>query len=157
MKFIADAMLGKLAKRMRLLGFDVLYEPQLDDNEIIRTSLAQDRMILTRDTALATRPLASNHMFIKHDHARDQLDQVLLEYPSPACPLTRCTRCNTPLIEIPRQDALDLVPVYVFESKDAFFQCGTCNRIYWKGTHVIRMESTGRIETPGPGDRGRAA
>jgi uncharacterized protein with PIN domain len=58
MKFIADVMLGKLAKRMRLLGFDVLYDPAYEDNEVLRLALDHDRVILTRDAGLASRPLA---------------------------------------------------------------------------------------------------
>ena len=96
MKFIADVMLGRLAKRMRLLGFDVLYDSGLDDNEIIRLSLEQDRIILTRDTGLVTRPLAARHFFIHEDRVEEQLSQVLSAFPidEKILPLTRCSYCN---------------------------------------------------------------
>ena len=77
MKFIADVMLGRLAKRLRLLGFDVLYDRAFTDNELIRLSLEQHRIILTRDTGLAERPLAANHLFIQSDHVDEQIHQVL--------------------------------------------------------------------------------
>jgi hypothetical protein len=77
MNFIADAMLGSLAKRLRLLGFDVLYDHTLADNEVLRLALEQGRVILTRDTGLAARPLARNHVLIKSDHVDDQVQQVL--------------------------------------------------------------------------------
>ena len=142
MKFIADVMLGKLAKRMRLLGFDVLYDRTLDDNELIRLSLEQRRVILTRDTALAERPLAANHLFITGNSVKDQLDQVLSAFHSKTVPgrLTRCSLCNEALTSIVKEDAKDLVPRYVYEKQESFLRCEKCERIYLTGTHVIRME-----------------
>ncbi len=141
MKFIADVMLGRLAKRMRLLGFDVLYDRTLEDNEIIRLSLEQRRVVLTRDTGLAKRPLATNHLFITGDGVKDQIDQVLSAFRIKTIPgsLTRCSLCNEALIPIAKEDAKDLVPPYVYEKQESFFQCEKCERIYWIGTHVKRM------------------
>jgi uncharacterized protein with PIN domain len=138
MRFIADVMLGKLAKQLRLLGFDVLYDRSLSDHEIIRLSLEQHRVILTRDTGLIERPLASNHFFIKSDHVREQLKQVLCEYSLPpyASPFTRCSKCNKPLVPIIRQDVQDLVPRFVYMNTKEFLHCLQCGRNYWKGTHV---------------------
>jgi uncharacterized protein with PIN domain len=141
MKFIADVMLGRLAKRMRLRGFDVLYDRTFDDNEIIRLSLEQDRVILTRDAALASRPLAAHNIFITSDDVREQMRQILAAFPDgmPARPLTRCSVCNEPLVSISREDAKDLVPAHVYETCGAFLQCTLCRRVYWTGTHVRRM------------------
>ncbi|MGE5809609.1 MAG: Mut7-C RNAse domain-containing protein [Nitrospirota bacterium] len=139
MKFIADVMLGRLAKRLRLLGYDVLYDPALDDNDIVRLSLEQRRVILTRDATLAARPLASNHLFVRSDHVEEQLEQVLTISPRDASPLTRCSLCNEPLASMTRQEARDLVPPYVFEKNETFQQCTICGRVYWEGTHVWRM------------------
>ena len=134
-------MLGRLAKRMRLLGFDVLYDRTMTDNEIIRLSLAQNRIILTRDTGLAGRPLAAHHVLIKHDSIDDQLSQILDAFTiaSVPGPLTRCSRCNEPLASIARPEVKDLVPQYVYERYDDFLRCSKCERIYWKGTHVRNM------------------
>ncbi len=169
MKFIADVMLGRLAKRLRLMGFDVLYDRTLSDNELIRLSLEQDRAILTRDTGLAERPLAENHLFITSDRINEQIHQVLdtlkenpppspfskggriglipplakggeFEAPAKLYPLTRCSLCNEPLARISKQAAKDLIPQHVYEKKDRFLQCGKCGRIYWRGTHVRKME-----------------
>ena len=145
MKFIADVMLGRLAKRMRLLGFDVLYDRTMDDNEIIRLSLAQNRVILTRDTGLAVRPLAANHVFIKHDALDDQLGQILDTLTLASVPgiLTRCSCCNEPLTSVSRSDIRDRVPQYVYERYEEFLRCTKCERIYWKGTHVKNMRLSG--------------
>ncbi len=140
MKFIADTMLGKLAKRMRLLGLDVLYDPELNDNEIIRLSLDQDRLILTRDAGLAARPLAANHLSIRSELVSEQLDEVLSTFPAEQLPLTRCSECNELIISVTKQDVLDLVPQHVYEKINDFLQCPKCRRIYWLGTHVKKMK-----------------
>jgi uncharacterized protein with PIN domain len=144
MRFIADVMLGRLAKRMRLLGFDVLYDRTFDDNGIIRLSLEQSRVILTRDTELVRRPMAANHTFIKHDAVDDQIRQILDTFmiQSGTGPLTRCSRCNEPLRPLSRRDARNRVPQYVYERYDDFLNCAKCERTYWRGTHVRRMGLT---------------
>jgi len=143
MMFIADVMLGKLAKRMRLLGFDVLYDPAYEDNEVLRLALDQDRIILTRDTGLASRPLAQNHILIGSDLVDEQLRQVLDAFTVPdEDALTRCSVCNEPLSELDRQEARDRVPDHVYATSIEFWQCRRCGRVYWKGSHVHNM--TGR-------------
>jgi uncharacterized protein with PIN domain len=146
MKFIADVMLGRLAKRMRLLGCDVLYNRTPNDNEVIRLSLEQDRVILTRDKALSVRPLAENHLFINSDLVQEQVEQVLSSFPLEARldPLTRCSECNDPLNRIARDEAQDLVPQHVHENNYLFLRCPRCKRTYWRGTHVMRMSIPGR-------------
>ena len=141
MKFIADVMLGRLAKRMRLLGIDVLYDRTLNDNETIRLSLEQDRVILTRDRALSDRPLAANHLLIKSDLVQQQVEQVLSAFPLESLlnPLSRCSGCNKLLDRITREDVRDLVPQYVYENNYLFLRCPQCKRTYWYGTHVRRM------------------
>lgn len=146
MKFVADVMLGRLAKRLRLLGFDVLYDPAMDDNEIIRLSLEQDRTILTRDTRLTHRPLAFRHIFISSVNVQEQLQQVIdaVETGTKIHVLTRCSVCNTPVTQISREDAKDLVPEHVLAVHRDFTRCGTCGRIYWMGSHIQNLLSQAR-------------
>jgi uncharacterized protein with PIN domain len=141
-------MLGRLAKWMRLLGFDVLYDRTMGDNELIRISLEQDRVILTRDTGLVARPLASNHVFIDNDTVGQQLQQVLTTFhlASMPEPLTRCSACNSLLSPVAKQNVRDLVPLYVYEKNNSFLRCENCGKAYWKGTHVRRMKLQG-VET----------
>jgi uncharacterized protein with PIN domain len=147
MKFIADVMLGKLAKRMRLLGFDVLYDPAYEDNEVLRLALEQDRIILTRDAGLASRPLAKNHILIESDRVDEQLHQVAETSSLPATAmLTRCSACNTILSAPARDEVRDLVSIHVYEQHRDFLRCETCGRIYWKGTHVRNMERFMKIK-----------
>lgn len=142
MKFIADVMLGRLAKWMRLLGFDVLYDRTMTDNDVIRLALEDNRVILTRDTGLAARPLASNHITIASDSVREQLRQVLDAFHIDSMPgrLTRCSLCNELLVPVAKEEAKDLVPQYVYEKNDNFLRCNKCGKIYWKGTHMRRMK-----------------
>lgn len=143
-------MLGRLAKRLRLLGFDVLYDRTLEDNELIRISLEQQRVILTRDTGLAERPLAGNHLFITSDDVRKQVLQVLEYLPirSISLVLTRCSLCNASLSPISKEETKNLVPRYVHETNKSFWQCDNCGKIYWQGTHTRRMmiNSEGKIK-----------
>jgi uncharacterized protein with PIN domain len=147
MKFIADVMLGRLAKRMRLLGFDVLYDRAYDDNDIIRLSLQEGRVILTRDTELAARPLASRNIFLKSDDVREQLEQMLSAIPSDeaSVPLTRCSACNHLLTDAPKPEIRDSVPGYVYDKYPVFLRCISCGRVYWRGTHVSRMAKAGIV------------
>lgn len=142
MNFIADAMLGSLAKRLRLLGFDVLYDHTRADNEILRLALEQGRVILTRDTGLASRPLARNHVLIKSDHVDEQVQQVLDAFSLLAAGLlTRCSVCNQQLSPLDRDNARDRVPEHVLRTVTTFFECRACGRVYWEGSHVRNMAS----------------
>jgi hypothetical protein len=140
MKFIADVMLGRLAKRMRLLGFDVLYDRTLNDNEVIRLALEGNRAILTRDASLAARPLAANHLLITSDYVREQIEQVLsVSPPDTLRALTRCSACNDRLDPISKEEVRNLVPQNVYDTMNSFLRCPRCKRIYWRGTHARRM------------------
>ena len=100
----------------------------------------------TRDTGLAERPLAANHLFIKSDRVQEQMEQVHAEFAIEPIPLTRCSRCNEPLAPLDKRDARDLVPPYVYEAHAQFLQCTGCGRIYWKGSHVRRMAIPARMK-----------
>jgi uncharacterized protein len=140
MKFIADVMLGKLAKRMRLLGFDVLYSSAYEDNEVLRLALDQGRIILTRDTGFVSRPLAENHILIDSDLVDEQLYQVFGTFSPPDNEsLTRCSLCNESLSLLEKNDARDLVPDHIISTVHVFWRCGKCGRVYWKGSHVRNM------------------
>lgn len=142
MKFIADAMLGRLAKWMRIAGYDVEYSPQVDDGEIAERGLREGRLILTRDTLLIRRKtVRDNHLFIRDDRWRDQLRQVARHYPLDFRKqmLTRCLRCNVPLLPVPRSSLREKVPEYVFNTQEKFEACPSCRKIFWGATHRESM------------------
>jgi hypothetical protein len=141
-RFIADTMLGKLAKWLRLLGCDVLYFPRISDEDLAERASRSGRVILTRDTLLIRRrKVRENHFFVRSDSYKDQLRQVVQRYsidPS-ARILTRCLRCNGLLADVDKAAVQGKVPPYVYETQSAFVTCARCGRIYWRATHRDQM------------------
>jgi len=141
MKFIADAMLGRLAKWLRLLGFDVLYYPDIEDREVIKISLEQDRTILTRDTRMLQCRGVRDAVFIRSDHISEQLldmkDMLALHDSNPG---ERCVVCNGNLYAVSdRGELQDLVPDYVYHNFESFMRCSGCGKVYWEGSHYKKI------------------
>lgn len=149
MKFIADAMLGKLARWMRMMGCDVAYFPEISDPEISSTASRSDRIILTRDTRLTRLKINRDRAFLVcGNHYPDQIRQVVRAFSIDPFSdlLNRCLRCNRLLIPIEKNDIKRQVPQYVFETQERFKICPDCRKIYWKATHVSHMiEQLNRI------------
>lgn len=140
MLFIADRMLGRLARWLRVLGRDVTYSPDLSGAGLVRAARREGRLILTRDRALARRN-PPPYLMIESDRYRAQLRQVI-----DACRLdprkdafTRCVECNTALEPIDKALVEDRVPPYVFATQEKFSFCRGCRRVYWPATHQERM------------------
>jgi uncharacterized protein with PIN domain len=142
MQFIADAMLGRLARWMRFLGFDVLYFPDIPDSELVRIAREQERRILTRDTRLVRRKGLVHPLLIT---ANDPLEQLMEVFGSvkiePVALLSRCVKCNSPLAPInDKNEIADIVPEFVFLQHNDFLRCTECGSIYWKGTHPEKFK-----------------
>lgn len=138
MKFIADAMLGRLAKWLRILGQDTVYSPDLEDQDLVRLARAEDRLLLTRDTELARRR-GLRSLLVESDRFEDQLAQVLRELNLDLDGPARCARCNALLQAMDRSAAKGRVPPYVYRRHREFTMCPECDRVYWRGTHWQRM------------------
>jgi len=142
-RLIADAMLGRLAKALRMLGFDVTYDPFIEDRELIQRAREQERVLLTRDTGLLRRGHLPAHVFVESDHVQEQLGQVARELGlklDRGAAFTRCIVCNEPLAAVDKDLVRAQVPPYVYATQERFSRCTGCGRIYWRGTHVERME-----------------
>ncbi len=141
MKFLVDHMLGKLAKYLRFMGYDVFYPPHnMDDDEIIRIAESEERKIITRDKELAKR---ANGFYVKSEDYREQLKIVAKKFNLRMRKdmfLSRCSVCNEPLVKVPKEEIRGKVPEYVYETHDKFYMCPKCHRIYWYGTHTERIE-----------------
>ena len=138
MRFIADAMLGRLAKWMRIMGFDVAYYRRIEDRELVRLALKDSRMILTRDTLLIRRKQAEGNCFLVEGNSyKEQLKQVVKQFSLDPYRdlLTRCIACNMPLAEIDKETVKESVPEYVYQNQNSFLTCPGCGRIYWPATH----------------------
>ncbi len=135
-------MLGSLTRWLRILGFDVAYDPELEDAELVERAVSENRVILTRDSRLIERRKARDHLFVASDRLEEQLRQVITEIPLDVAGVRlfgRCLRCNEPLEDLPAKEVLPLVPPYVARTQRRFRRCPTCQRIYWRATHVERM------------------
>ena len=136
MKFVADVMLGSLAKAMRFCGYDVLYDNQADDETLKKKS--RHRLLLTKDRPLA-KQLPENHVYlVKTIGTQRQLDEIRAKFPVKEM-LPRCTECNGRLAKVPKSKVQHLVPPFVWKRQERFFRCVFCSRIYWTGTHYANM------------------
>lgn len=150
-RLIADAMLGALARWLRVLGVDTAYDPSLDDPELAERAVAEDRLLLTRDRRLVERrALAGRHLLIASEVVDEQVRQVLAALalePTADDLFTRCLRCNAPLEPIDAASARRHVPPFVARTQERFRRCPACRRLYWRGTHARRMRR--RLERMG--------
>jgi uncharacterized protein with PIN domain len=132
-------MLGTLAKWLRILGYDTLFDPDIDDHQVVRLARAEDRLILTRDRELARRR-GVRVLLIASEHLDDQIQQVLVDLDlDPDRSFSRCPVCNEPLVAIDRETARSRVPAYVARTQRTFKSCPICQRVYWRGTHWQRI------------------
>ncbi len=141
LKFIADAMLGRLARWLRMLGYDVSYESSVSDDNLIGRAIREHRIILTMDRKLTERESAENSMLIKSPSYKEQLKQVIIQYniDYKSGIFKRCLVCNRRLYPVAKEKIKDKVPPYVYSTQDEFDICQQCGRIYWSGTHRIKM------------------
>lgn len=140
--YLVDAMLGKLARWMRILGLDTLFVPAAADRDLITRCLAEDRILVTRDRRLAIRRLIRERcILIDSSDWRIQVPEFLGKC---ACrpdihPFSRCLECNSRLVRASEAAIVDRVPPYVRQRVTDFQQCPSCKRIYWPGTHRERI------------------
>ena len=145
LKFIVDNNVGKLAKWLRIMGYDTLFFNGSDDSRMIATALAEGRVILTRDTQIMRRRLVTSGrlkaILIEGDQPEQQMHQVIetLNLDCQFRPFAICLECNQPLVERSKQQVKDLVPPYVFQTQSQYMECPVCHRIYWRGTHWQAM------------------
>ncbi len=141
LRFAADAMLGALARRLRILGFDTFYDPSIDDERLVARAFAQQRLILTRDRRLARDWHIDGILCLAAERTDEQLRELSTMVPlaRDVRLFTRCSVCNTELVEAAREQALRAVPASVATGVSAFARCPSCGRWYWEGSHTRRM------------------
>jgi uncharacterized protein with PIN domain len=135
MRFLADHMLGSLARWMRFFGFDCSYPEVLPDKEMVDIAKNEGRIILTRDRDLANRKNVKT-LYIESTDLEKQLIQVLKTFDLKITdPFTRCSVCNSVLIEVKKAEVEGKVPERVFVWQEEFLMCEHCQKYYWQGTH----------------------
>jgi uncharacterized protein with PIN domain len=144
-RFIADNNVGKLARWLRLIGYDTVLLKQKDDAQMIKTALSENRVILTKDARFMKRRLVTTGrlkiVHIGQDDPQVQVQDVVrtlsLDYDFK--PFSRCLECNRPLVARDKEAVKALVPAHVFETQTQYTQCPACHRVYWPGTHWQAM------------------
>jgi hypothetical protein len=155
-RFVADVMVGKLARWLRVLGVDVLYDPRWTDPDLIGLARRERRVLLTRDRPLARQPGEPERVLIESDDFRAQLRQVVSRFSLDRSGrlFTRCIECNHPLEKAPVEQVRERVPPYVWATQASFKRCHSCDKIFWGGTHrdqMIRVLDSIFSDSPGRG------
>jgi uncharacterized protein with PIN domain len=149
-RFICDDNLGKLARYLRVGGFDTVFEKEIDNSRLIQISLDDKRYILTRDHRLIERRLVRYYFLIENDLWPDQVKAVINHFEiefNRTQMFTRCLEDNALIILVEKEAIQHLVYPYTYEHHDDFRQCPQCQRVYWSGDHIKaiidRLESAG--------------
>lgn len=141
-KFIPDVHLGKLARYLRMAGFDVLYKNNFTDNDLVKRSLGEKRIILTQDRDILKRNEVTHGYWVRNKTAEDQLKEVIerFQLKNLINEFTRCLECNTLLNKVDKENVISQLPPKVKEWHNEFYECPGCKKIYWKGSHYERMK-----------------
>jgi uncharacterized protein len=142
-RFVIDVNLGRLARLLRVLGFDVWWSSDADDQTLADLSLGQQRILLTRDRGLLKRRAITYGLFVRSDHPEEQTLEVIrrLDLRHRLAPFTRCVRCNGRLFSVSKEEVIDHLEPLTRLYYDDFSRCTECGRIYWRGSHRARLVS----------------
>jgi len=142
-RFILDAHLGKLAKYLRMLGFDSIYRNDYGDEEIIELSEKEKRIILSRDKLLLQSRRVTHGYYVRSTEKHQQLRELVQKFDlySQFKSFTRCMTCNGELVPKTGEEIRGLLPGDILQLYSEFFFCPNCGKVFWKGSHFKRMES----------------
>ena len=143
-KFIVDVNVGRLAKWLRVLGYDTLFIPDVDDAQLLRVAQKQGRIVVTRDRYIMQRRVVTSGqvraLLVQSDDFREQMREV-----TEALGLgfgngfSLCIECNELLEETSKESVREKVPPFVFSTQDKFLECPECRKLYWRGSHWRNM------------------
>ena len=139
--FVADVHLGKLAKALRILGFDTNYQNDYSDKSVVEIAEKSDRIVLTRDVGLLKHKLIKWGYWLRSQMVEKQLKEVVSRYNllPEILPFKRCLSCNGMIKEVAKEAVLEKLPPKTNQYFNAFFQCASCKKVYWKGSHYENM------------------
>jgi uncharacterized protein len=140
-RFVVDVNLGRLARLLRLLGFDVWWSSDADDQALAEISQSQQRILLTRDRGLLKRRAITHGLFVHSEQPEQQTLEVIrrLDLGQRLAPLTRCVRCNGMLASVAKNEVIEYLEPLTRRYYDEFSRCAECGRIYWAGSHYARL------------------
>ncbi len=141
--FILDVNLGKLARRLRMLGFDALYRNDYDDEEIVALSVETGRIILTRDRRLLYPKVVTHGYWLRATDVDEQVREVIDRLDLSECirPFARCLDCNGKIKAVNKSEILDRLEPLTRKYYDEFYRCSACGKIYWEGSHYEHMRA----------------
>lgn len=141
-RFVLDVHLGKLAKYLRMLGFDTLYRNDYKDKELADISLSQNRIILTRDRDLLKYSHITHGYYVRNTNSLQQVSEIVKRFDlyEQIKPLSRCILCNHPLSIVDKAEIIDQLEPKTIKHYNTFYRCEGCGKIYWKGSHYKRMK-----------------
>jgi len=140
-KFVADVHLGRLTRYLRMIGFDVSYKNNFNDDEIVRISLQEKRAILTKDRGILKRNEVTHGYYVRNTKVEEQVKEILKRFDlqNEIKEFSRCLECNELLKSIKKETIIKQLPPKVAASQNEFYKCPSCKKIYWKGSHYQRM------------------
>lgn len=143
LKFVADCHLGKMVKKLRILGLDVEYRNEVTDEELVNAVVEDKRVLLTRDRRLLMRKLIDRGYLVRSQETMKQVQEVVQRFDlrGQLCPFTRCARCNSILEPVEKAEVLHLLEPKTKIHFEKFFQCQGCQNVYWQGSHFDHLEN----------------
>ena len=142
MKFVADSTVGKLARLLRMAGFDCDWVSTPDIAQVLSLSREQQRMIVSRNSKFSEMVLAADFYHVRSDDPEKQLVDLLLDLNLPLKSdnfLSRCVDCNEPLNEVSKEDVRERTYPYVYHTQKYLFICRHCDKLFWRATHAKAM------------------
>ncbi len=139
--FILDVHLGKTSRTLRMLGFDSLYDNEFEDAEIVQIAKKENRIILTRDIGLLKRADATHGYWVRSTNSEEQVKEILKRFDlfSQITPFKHCMACNGSIQEVNKEEILHQLEPKTRKYYTEFYQCLSCKKIYWKGSHYEKM------------------
>ena len=143
-RFVADVHLGKLARLLRMLGFDTAYRNNVTDREIIELAVDERRIVLTRDRGLLKNNAVTHGCCVRSEDPQLQVREIIRRFDlsSSVKPFHRCMVCNGILVVTAKADIVDRLPPDTVRYFNEFFRCERCGKVFWKGSHFERMKKS---------------
>jgi len=137
-RFAVDRMLGKLTKWLRILGYDTFYDSDLPFEQLVERSAAEGRVLITRNSKIHEHPGITQFLFLRSERLDDQLRTLAgtFSLDLESYRFSRCTKCNAKIATVEKEKVRHLVPPKSYEGISDFYQCPSCQKVYWDGTHV---------------------
>lgn len=147
MKFVVDGMLGKLARWLRMMGHNVKYSNSMDDAQLLSLAKNEHRVLLTRDFELYQHAITKGFdaFYVEGETEQERLAEVSRRYGIRLeidMNVSRCPKCNTPVRQIPKEEARGRVEESTFRYYNEFWECSKCHQVYWQGAHWTRIRKT---------------